>query len=168
PCVNDAASGIAPTTSDLFRWAEQLNLSVPDIPPGTSGFRMFREKRYEMLCDVGQITPAYQPGHAHAGHLQFLLHVDEKPVFVDTGISTYEKNERRQTERSTSSHNTVVVGHENSSEVWSGFRVARRAKITILQDDVSCLEAEHDGYKKQGVIHRRLFHAEKEEIRILD
>jgi len=168
PCVNDAAPGIAPTTSDLFRWAEQLNLSVPDIPLEASGFRMFRGRRYEMLCDAGQITPAYQPGHAHAGHLQFLLHVDKKPVLVDTGISTYEKNERRQTERSTSSHNTVVVGDENSSEVWDGFRVARRAKIKILQDDACCLEAEHDGYKKQGVIHRRSFHIGKEEIQILD
>ena len=33
----------------------------------------------------------------------------------------------RQKERGTAMHNTVAINNLNSSEVWSGFRVARRA-----------------------------------------
>lgn len=168
PRVNDTAPGIAPTPDQLIRWAHQIGIEPVDLPLNDSGYRVFRVGPFELLCDAGPVAPDYQPGHSHADHLQFVLHVDGQPVIVDTGISTYEKNERRQTERSTSSHNTVAVGHENSSEVWDGFRVARRAKIKILQDDTSCLEAEHDGYKKQGVTHRRSFHAGQEEIYIFD
>lgn len=34
---------------------------------------------------------------------------------MDTGISTYEKTARRQYERGTAAHNTVVLGDKNSS-----------------------------------------------------
>ena len=68
---------------------------------------------------------------------------------VDTGISTYTKTERRQSERGTMAHNCVVpVDCGDSSEVWGGFRVGRRARVYGLQFKVYSLEAAHDGYGK--------------------
>lgn len=55
----------------------------------------------------------------------------------------------------------MVIDDEDSSEVWGGFRVARRAypnKPLISEDDKSLvIEASHDGYKRirRGVIHQR-------------
>ena len=82
-----------------------------------------------MFIDFGKIGPSYQPGHAHSDTFNFELIKNGNPFIVDTGVSTYEKNERRQIERSTSSHNTITIGDYEQSEVWGGFRVAKRAKI---------------------------------------
>jgi len=56
-------------------------------------------------------------------------------------------------ERTTSSHNYVVSG-TNSSDVWSGFRVGRRANVKIGADDDQKLTAEHNGF---GTITSRTF-----------
>ena len=73
-------------------------------------------------------------------------------TLVNRGISQYGTGEGRQVERGTAAHNTVVVNEENSSEVWSGFRVARRARalgLAICRDDDSItVSCSHDGYKR--------------------
>ncbi|HSI70479.1 MAG TPA: heparinase II/III-family protein, partial [Gillisia sp.] len=122
----------------------------------------------EILIDVGQIAPKYQPGHSHADSLQFLLNYKNKPVIVDTGISTYEKNERRQLERSTSSHNTLSINDQNSSAVWGGFRVAGRAEVEILTDTSVEVRAKHNGYKNLGITHFRKFTLPNGNFRIED
>ena len=111
----------------------------------------------ELIVDVGVITPSYQPGHAHADELNFVLNLNEKPFIVDVGISTYEKNQRRQLERSTISHNCVSLGNTNSSEVWGGFRVAKRAQVRLLYDSISEIEAEHTGFAHKGLSVKRKF-----------
>jgi uncharacterized heparinase superfamily protein len=82
---------------------------------------------------------------------------DGNPVFVDTGISTYEKNAIRQYERATSSHNTVKIGSKDQTQVWGGFRVAKRAKIIHLIEKHNFIEASHDGYLGDGYKHSRSF-----------
>tara|TARA_B110000211_G_scaffold172165_1_gene194343 strand:- start:1240 stop:2811 length:1572 start_codon:yes stop_codon:yes gene_type:complete len=161
PMLNDSASGITPHTNDLFEYAETLGLKAQVLQLKVSGYRKFDSKDFEVVMDVGQIAPSYQPGHSHADSLQFLLHFKRVPIIVDTGISTYEKNERRQLERSTESHNTVVLNKTNSSNVWSGFRVAERACVVIEEDNDVCLTASHNGYRKMGLIHRRSFSLEE-------
>lgn len=79
---------------------------------------------------------------------------------MDTGISTYEKTARRQYERGTAAHNTVVLGDKNSSEVWGGFRVGRRARVTLLKDSPNEVEAWHDGFGSLGR-HLRKFTIDK-------
>ncbi|MDE6343023.1 MAG: heparinase II/III-family protein, partial [Muribaculaceae bacterium] len=77
------------------------------------------------------------------------LIINGEPFIIDTGISTYEKNDRRQYERSTLAHNTVSIDSKNSSEVWSGFRVGRRAQVKILIDTENHWKASHNGFGKQ-------------------
>ena len=67
------------------------------------------------------------------------------------------KNSRRQLERTTESHNTIRINGLDSSEVWGGFRVARRAKIIALSESEDTIEATHDGYKRIGAYHTRRF-----------
>lgn len=153
--VNDSTNSIAPTPSELFGYAKELGISKKCIPLKESGYRIFRSDELELLVDVGQIAPSYQPGHSHADSLQILLHAHGMPIIVDTGISTYEKNNRRQLERSTCSHNTVTVDGKNSSEVWSGFRVGRRAIVNIQKENFNSITAEHNGYRNVGITHQR-------------
>ena len=168
PLLNDSANGIAPTAAELFQYAQRLELSIEKIDLSDSGYRKFSNSNYEVIVDVGNIGPDYIPGHAHSDTFNFILYHKGKPLIVDTGISTYEKNERRTIERSTASHNTVMVEGKEQSEVWGGFRVARRAKVKILTESNNRIEATHDGYKKLGVWHRRVFEFRENEIDILD
>lgn len=168
PMVNDASPGIAPETGELLYYARWLNITKKKILLGESGYRMFKNDRFELLFDVGQISPAYQPGHSHADSLNFILHIEGAPCIVDTGVSTYEKNERRQYERSTAAHNTLVANNENSSQVWGGFRVGKRAKTTILHESTMSVTAQHDGYRHLGIMHQRSFEITSTQVTITD
>ncbi|WP_420384926.1 heparinase II/III domain-containing protein [Roseivirga sp.] len=158
PFVKDSAPNIAPKSSELLNYAESLGLSLKNnILFKESGYRWLESGDARLLVDVGQVTPSYQPGHAHADELNFLLFDEGSPVIVDTGISTYEKNEQRQLERSSRSHNCLVVSNENSSQVWGGFRVGRRAIVSLNKDNSSIISASHNGYKRLGVLVQRTF-----------
>ena len=148
PLLNDAAYGIAPMPEQLFDYAKRLYVKWEAIPMKECGYRKMRNERMEAIVDVGNITATYQPGHTHADTFNYELRIDGKPFVVDTGVSTYNKNERRQLERSTVAHNCVVVDGKDSSEVWGGFRVGKRCHtdLTDLTDNV--IEASHDGFAK--------------------
>ena len=157
PMVNDATYNIAPSSVLLFFCAKKLGIINQKIPLSDSGYRKISTKKYELFIDIGNIGPDYQPGHSHSDTFSFELIKRDNPVFVDTGISTYEKTITRYKERSTDSHNTVKIGSKDQSQVWGGFRVARRAKITHLTEKNNLIEASHDGYLSYGYKHTRSF-----------
>ena len=100
---------------------------------------------------MAQVGPDYLPAHAHADTLSFEMSLFGQRVFVNSGTSCYGQGEERRQERATSAHNTVEINGENSSEVWGGFRVGRRAyptKPEIREEgDRILISASHDGYK---------------------
>jgi hypothetical protein len=156
PIMQDSAYDIALSVSDILEYSKRL--LGQDYPSRSnelldSGYRRLNCGNFTLFANVGSINPSYQPGHAHSDELNFEFFYKGTPLIVDTGVSTYEKNERRLLERSTSSHNCVVSG-SNSSDVWSGFRVGKRAKVKIDLDDHQKLKAEHDGF---GTITSRTF-----------
>ncbi len=149
PFFNDAAEGIAPKPKDIIGYVQRLGIENGATVIGASGYRKMNNARMEAFVDVGNITATYQPGHTHADTFNFELRIDGRPFVVDTGISTYNKTERRQYERGTMAHNCVVVDSQNSSEVWGGFRVGRRATTQLIMDNGQwIIEAVHDGYGK--------------------
>lgn len=154
PFFGDSALGIAPAPQDIKDYAHRLVISWEALPLKECGYRKMQSKRIEAFVDVGNIMATYQPGHSHADALTFELRIDGKPFIVDTGISTYEKNARRQHERGTAAHNTVTSMNRNSSEVWGGFRVGRRCKVICTKDEKQRIEAEHNGF---GRVHKRKF-----------
>src|SRR5690606_32405858 len=134
PMVNDSTYGIAPSSKQLSSYAKLLGLQWDRSKLSDSGYRKFSNNKYELFIDVGNIGPAYQPGHAHSDTFNFELYVNKNPVIVDAGISTYEKNDLRQLQRSTVSHNTVKIGDNDQSQVWGGFRVGNRARIISIKE----------------------------------
>ncbi len=176
---NDTTRGIAPTTQQLEEYAQRLGIlpagpSLPAVrgsydperPP--SDYYKFQSPDYELIADAGDIGPDYQPGHAHCDTLSFEMHIGGEPFLVNTGISTYEKDEHRQRERGTAAHNTVQIGDWEQSEIWAGFRVARRARAVVVASGHDFLEAAHTGYDWLGLRHVRRWECSETEVRILD
>lgn len=148
PMMQDSAYDVAFTVPEILKYSESLlGEKFPSKPNELkdSGYRNFKSDSFSLFANVGSIGPSYQPGHAHADELNFELFYKGSPIIVDTGVSTYEKNERRLRERSTNSHNSVVLG-DNSSDVWSGFRVGKRANVKINVDNDQQLTATHNGF----------------------
>jgi len=168
PMVNDATYNIAPSSTQLFSYSKKLGILNKKIPLSDSGYRKIISGTYELFIDVGNVGPDYQPAHAHSDSFNFELIKGGNPIFVDTGISTYEKNNIRQQERSTHSHNTVEISSQNQTQVWGGFRVARRAKIIELKEDNLQISAIHNGYKRKDFKHQRIFEWSDHDIRIID
>ena len=133
---NDAAIGIAPEPSEIKFYAQQLGINYEQkfsqlTHLQSSGYVRISEKDATLFLDGANVGPDYLPGHAHADTLSFELSVFGERLFVNSGTSEYGNGDVRQYERSTAAHNTVVVNSQNSSEVWDGFRVARRAYLKI-------------------------------------
>jgi uncharacterized heparinase superfamily protein len=114
-----------------------------------------------MLMDVAPIGPDYLPGHAHADTLSFELSLFGQRVIVNGGTSQYGVGPGRDEERGTAAKSTVTVDGENSSEVWAGFRVARRARpfdLVVRQSAEGVqVDCAHDGYRRLSghPVHRR-------------
>ena len=168
PMMNDAAFGIAPTSNELVAYAKRLGIAPAEIKPVDSGYRVVRESDVEMVMDVGNLGPDYILGHAHSDTFNFILYHRGEPLIVEAGTSTYDLGHRRDEERSTSSHNTVMVNNRNQSEVWAGFRVGRRAKIVNLEERDGFLSASHDGYGNFGITHQRTWRWGQGEISVDD
>lgn len=168
PNLNDSTFGIASHTRDLFNYAIKINIPIYYLPLNESGYRRLNCGPWELTADIGHIGPDYIPGHAHSDTLSFDLQIDDLPFIVDIGISTYEKNERRQWERSTAAHNTVQVDNIEQSEVWGGFKVGRRARPIHIIEKSNCLEASHDGYKKWNIYPYRKWSISDTDLEILD
>ncbi len=154
---NDAAFGVTPTSAALVAYAIRLGLPPTKIMQeaisvlAASGYVRCATGPVYLVCDCGAVGPDHLPGHAHADTLSFELSLAGQRVFVNSGTSLYGDDAERQRQRSTAAHNTVVVDGHDSSEVWAGFRVARRARAR-LQAATSTLPAivtaSHDGYRR--------------------
>lgn len=168
PLLNDSTNGIAPISSELFSYAKRLDIKYENSELSESGYRKFNRKNYESIIDIGNIGPSYIPGHAHSDTFNFELYKNDNPFIVDTGLSTYESNNRRFLDRCTSSHNTVVVNNKEQSEIWGAFRVANRASIVNLSVNSDFVMATHNGYKKDNVLHTRKWKFNDESIIIED
>lgn len=163
---NDAAFGIAPENHEIHSYANRLGIRGAKVIDGlidlsSSGFFRVNKEDVSLFFDAGEIGPSYLPGHAHADTLSIELTVNRKRIVVNSGTSEYGSGPTRLRQRATAQHNTVCVLGENSSEVWSGFRVGNRASIIerrVIEDTGAiAFTASHDGYARllSGLTHKR-------------
>src|SRR5699024_1506252 len=73
PHFNDSAIGIAYSTNWLCSYATALGIKRENLSLSESGYRKKDTNHYECRVDFAQIGPSYQPGHAHADALSFVL-----------------------------------------------------------------------------------------------
>jgi uncharacterized heparinase superfamily protein len=166
---NDAAFGIAPTLAALQTFADALGVdrgtqssstpsSLQDLP--VSGYTRLEAGPAIVWADAGPVGPDYIPGHAHADTLSFEMSLHGHRLVVDSGTSRYDLCPERLRQRGTAAHNTLQLDGADSSEVWSSFRVGRRARPFDRRcggGDAPWLEAAHDGYRRLPgrPVHRR-------------
>lgn len=178
---NDCADGIAPTLKELLAHSA-CNTPASELNDGNgitvfsdSGFVVARNPQFTVIADVGRIGPDYLPGHAHADTLSFELAVSGKRLVVNSGTGVYGVSAERLRQRGTAAHSTVTIDNENSSEVWSGFRVARRAypkDLGLPQGDGPDFEfsCSHDGYVRLpgSPIHTRKWRGSADSLTLED
>lgn len=162
---NDAAFGIAPDNAELDAYARRLGFETVDrLPPtqwlAASGYVRLSCGPAVALLDLAPVGPDYLPGHAHADTLSFELSLFGERILVNSGTSCYGDSDERLRQRGTAAHNTVVIDGQDSSEVWGGFRVARRARlrdIVVTASEAPIAQGTHDGYRRlPGVpLHQR-------------
>jgi uncharacterized heparinase superfamily protein len=176
---NDAAFGVAPRVAELKAYAERVGVVLPNdvveakvIQFADSGYVRIQTHDAVAFLDVAPVGPDYLPGHAHADTLSFELSVFDQRVVINGGTSCYGMGPDRLSERGTSAHSTVEVAGANSSDVWSGFRVARRAYPFNLEvDSESChVACSHNGYKHLpgAPVHRRAWQMNKDCFQVRD
>jgi uncharacterized heparinase superfamily protein len=177
---NDCADGIAPPNAELFRLAGELGFAAAPRGEGRavvlpdSGYVRVDAGPAALLVDVAPVGPDYLPGHAHADTLSFELSLNGRRVVVNGGTSCYGEGPERQRERGTAAHSTVEVGGANSSEVWAGFRVGRRARPSgvVVEEGAGIVRIEgcHDGYAHLPgrPLHRRRWQLDATGLGVVD
>lgn len=178
---NDCAFGIAPKVQYLEDYARRIGiLDIENGPMQTcwlkdTGYVRVQSDDAVLITDIARIGPDYLPGHAHADTLSFELSIKQQRVFVNGGTSLYGNCLERHRQRGTVAHNTVNIGNKNSSDVWAGFRVGRRAhpispKVVIEKGGETTIEAGHNGYRflPGKPIHYRRWAISNGELEILD
>lgn len=166
---SDSTQEVAPKLPALQAYASSVGVNL-DRSTGkglvwmkASGFVSGRVGSSYFVADIGSIGPDHQPGHAHAGTLSFEWTVQDRPVVVNSGVSVYGTGPDRQWQRSTAAHSTLSLDDLDSSEVWAGFRVARRARVhevevRRLEGEHWFVKASHDGYRRlpgRNIHHRQ-------------
>lgn len=130
---NDAAHGIALDPIIIHNYAESLGYKEKTIDESMdlpqSGYSRLQNGTFVCICDTGNIGPLYQPGHVHADALSFELWRNGKKILTNCGTGRYCNSPERIFQRSSAAHNTLSIDGDNSSEVWSAHRVARKGKL---------------------------------------
>jgi len=177
---NDSANGIALTHQQLKEYSGLLGIEIEPKPKHVlrvleeSGYVIAQSGGAKLQCNAAPIHPDYQPGHAHADTLSFEMSFNGEAFLVNSDVSTYSEGEDRQFQWSTAAHNTVDVDNEDSSEVWKGFRVARRARPfgLMAEDRGSCIniDCKHDGFTRLGraCINRRTWDLTENCLKVAD
>lgn len=153
------------------RWAYQNNIALQDLEEKSmfcnTGFYIINfvsnKHMISIFFDAGNNGPDYNLGHTHADALSILITIDDKPLFVDSGVFTYMPGDEREYCRSTSAHNTIEIDGLSNAEIWSAFRVAIRGHTKIVKynekDDYVIVEAQHDGYS--NILGQKMLHLRK-------
>lgn len=176
---NDAAFGVSPSNSALIAYAGRFGIKYNNELQGLSDLSASGYVRMELsncvvLADLAEIGPTYLPGHAHADSLSFELSIHGKRIIVNSGTSEYDSGVERLRQRGTSAHNTLSIDGQDSSEVWSSFRVGSRANVFNRKFEnrsgILRVSGTHNGFEKRGIgpAHTREFTLSRGELTIAD
>ncbi|GAG55361.1 unnamed protein product, partial [marine sediment metagenome] len=124
------------------------------------GYSSMKSNGNALLFDHAPLGYLSTAAHGHADALSLWLTSNGNPILVDAGTYAYQEGGKwRAYFRGTSAHNTVRINKKDQSENHGTFLWGKKAKSKLLKwesnHDFDLAVAEHDGYKKFGIIHRR-------------
>ena len=165
--INDSVNSMIISFEKLKNYAVYLSLKTSDLTLMSNSIYRLNKVKYEVLFKIDSIYPSYQPGHSHSDNLSLNIFSKNKEFIVDPGISTYEKGEVRNTEKSTINHNTVSVNGQNNNEIWDSFRVGGRGKSMLISKKTDSIKASVN-YPKENFKHLRSIEFTESNIKIVD
>ncbi|NAS88577.1 hypothetical protein C4E24_02390 [ANME-1 cluster archaeon AG-394-G21] len=134
------------------------------------GFYIMRHADLYMVVDCVPADPKSPSGHKHNSRLSFELFAYDKSFIIDPGAYIYTADkEMRNLFRSTRYHNTVVVDGEEQNRFDKdnlfGMKLDAAVKMNrwVVTENYDFLDAEHSGYSRLNVVHRRQIYFNKEE-----
>lgn len=147
--------------------AESLNRKNGWASFPHAGWFTLRDGDEYLALRAGDNGQAGWGGHAHNDALSFEYGIDGRNFLVDPGTFAYTADpEARNLFRSTAYHNTLRVDGQEISNIPPGelFRLENEVNVKVevpgergAQFSSGDWEGEHNGYRRFGVIHRRLF-----------
>ncbi len=164
---NDCSSSSSLKIDQLMNYSKKLGFKDFNYTEGikfhkNSNFVSCKNSSSNFIFTFGSIGPNELMAHSHANSLSFELSLDNQKVFINSGVSSYQNQKRRDIERATSSHNTLELNEKNSSDVWASFRCGKRANSKLIKNsstkDELCVYAKHDGY---STIFKKRIHFRK-------
>lgn len=170
PLFNDCGDNIAKSIKAIVESCKQYCDISPEYNNEfpNSGFYIYNysnDKHIRIIIDAGQPSPKYSPGHSHCEAMSYEVFINGKPVIVNCGTFAYQ-TEMRSFFKSTQAHNTIKVANNEQSEIWSSFRMARRAKVKSVIKDEDSISATIKDYKNNTL--RRKIEINSRQIRIMD
>lgn len=141
------------------RRASESSVVLPE-----SGYAVLRGELgglpVRIVMDVGDLGLGALAAHGHADALSVMLDIDHRPVLRDSGSETYAPGRRRDADRSTQAHNTVVVNGRSQAEPLGPHLWGRRYETTLeaaaVGRGVDYVRGSHDGYAhREGAVHTR-------------
>jgi hypothetical protein len=161
-------------TSGLFESLNSIYQSESTFYPAEGHF-IFRNKDILFHFDVAPLGYLSIAGHGHADALSIILHVAGKPILVDPGTYTYHtEREWREYFVGTLAHNTICIDRKNQATLAGPTLWHNHYKSKVLRCESDnkhdFVLAEHTGYRKKGIVHKRsvLFDKEKLNFEITD
>ncbi|MBL8828039.1 MAG: alginate lyase family protein [Planctomycetaceae bacterium] len=154
--LNDSGFGVAPPPRALFDKARSFGITPPPFATGYRwyadfGVAVLERDDWWVIVDAGIPCAPHLAGHGHADTLTIEASLAGQRLLVDTGVSSYEDLSVRNRERGTLAHNTALIGAANSSDVYSVYRIGRRAQIVAADGGANPEEhwfsATHEGYR---------------------
>jgi hypothetical protein len=115
--------------------------------------------------------------HTHNDKLSIVLRINDQDVLCDSGTFCYTRDlVRRNIQRSTSAHNTVIVDREEQNRIpltaGGAFRILSDAHPSPFRSHANELEitltASHDGYARIGVMHERSISLRNNQLSVTD
>ena len=129
-----------------------LNNRYEPIPYGSSVNRIGNGMQWATLRSVNFKS---RPSHADQLHVDFWW----RGINLAQDPGTYSYNQNPPWDNClarTRYHNTIEIDGQDQMERAGKFLWVRRAQAKILEKNIHSICAEHDGYKRLGIIHRRM------------
>ena len=157
-------------------WKERRNNFIDQnresVTYREGGYSILRKGKVFVLMDHADLGFGAIAAHGHADALSIVLRYGCKGFFVDPGTYIYHSEKKwRDYFRMTRNHNTIEINGMDQSEMKGPFLWGRKAKTTLMKSEfgeVERIEALHDGYESEGIIHKRCLELTDYALVILD
>ena len=157
PQVNDSSSSIYSSLNELKKYSEQINLKKSNLELSDSGYRKYVKIIMNVLWMLGKLDLIiFLVMHIMIFLALFYMLIINHLLLIEVFQLTINSKIRLE-EKSTSSHNTVMIAGKEQNEIWSNFRVAKRTYPKIHNQKNNYIKASYNSIYKNASHNREFY-----------